>query len=96
MVGAVLVGILTVSIKLEEADVFPSLTDTVMIHVPDSPAAGVTVIVRLTSLPPRTILSSGTMVVLEEAVCRVSFSIAVSSSPMVKLRLSVAWPVLMV
>ena len=66
MVGGVLAAF-TVNTKLVEAVSVPSLTVTVIVEVPLSPAAGVMTTLRSASvLPPKMILASGTSVALDE------------------------------
>src|SRR6188508_3301116 len=65
MVGAVLA--LTVNTKLVEAVSVPSLTVTVMVEVPLSPAAGVMTTLRLAPVPPpKVMLAFGTKVAFDE------------------------------
>ena len=85
-VGALLVGAAAVSTKVSLADREPSRTVTVIVAVPLWPAAGVTVTVRLASLPPNTMLASGTRVVFDEPPSRVRLASAVSTSPTVMAR----------
>jgi hypothetical protein len=61
----------------------PSLTLTVMVAVPDFPAAGVTVTVRFAPEPPNTIFAVGTSVVDEDVPETVRLAAAVSASPIV-------------
>ena len=58
---------------------------SVIVVVPDCPVAGVTVTVRLSLLPPNTILALGIRSGFEEAPVRRSEAAAVSASPIVKL-----------
>src|SRR6266481_3940611 len=60
-----------------------SLTEIVMLAVPNWFAAGVTVTVRLLPLPPKTMLAGGTRVGLEELELKVSSVAGVVSSPTV-------------
>ena len=57
---------LTVRVKLVLVLSKPSLTVRVIVAVPVCPLAGVTVTERLAPLPPKTILTLGTRVGLEE------------------------------
>src|SRR4051795_13054776 len=77
--------LLTVNRKLASTLYCPSLTLTVMVAVPDWPAAGVTVTVRLAPLPPRLMLPRGTRAGLEELLLRIRLARPVSTSPIVKL-----------
>ena len=82
---------ITVRTKVSNAELVPSETVTVMVAVPQLPAAGMTFRVRLASLPPRTRLAGlfGTRVVLLEVAVTVREPGAVSTSPTVKLKLPV-------
>lgn len=71
IVGAVFTS-LTVTRKLSLALNVPSLTTIVTVALPTLPAAGVTVTVRLTSLPPSTIPPSGTSTASEVEAVTVS------------------------
>ena len=62
----------------------PSLTVMVMVELPLSPVTGVIVTVRLEPLPPKTILASGTKVVLLEAPVTIKSATALSESFTVK------------
>src|SRR6187551_1604885 len=82
MVGAVLA--LTVNTKLVEAVSVPSLTVTVMVEVPLSPAAGVMTRLRLAPVPPpKVMLAFGTNVAFDEVPETVNPVGCVSASPMV-------------
>src|SRR5688572_9938446 len=84
---AVIVGAplaLTVSTKLVEVVVVPSLTFTVIVLVPLSPFAGVMTRFRFAPLPPITILAFGMRVVLEDVAVTVNEPGGVSGSPTVK------------
>src|SRR6185436_4978191 len=84
MVGAVLAA-LTVRTKLVEAVNVPSLTVTVMVEVPLSPAAGVITRLRLAPFPPpKVMLAFGTKVAFDEVPETVKPVGCVSASPMVK------------
>jgi hypothetical protein len=84
IVGAVFgAGAWTVKVNALFAVFVPSLTVTVIVAVPDLPAAGVTVTVRLAPLPPNTMFAVGTKVVEEEDLLSVRFAAAVSASPIV-------------
>ena len=61
----------------------PSETLTVIVVLPDSSPAGVTVTVRFVSVPPKTMFAVGTSVVSEELPDTVKLAAAVSTSPMV-------------
>src|SRR6186713_756188 len=83
MVGAVLA--LTVKTKLVEPVSVPSLTVTVMVEVPLSPAAGVMTRLRLAPVPPpKVMLAFGTNVAFDEVPETVNPVGCVSASPMVK------------
>src|SRR6186713_1295802 len=83
MVGAVLA--LTVKTKLVEPVSVPSLTVTVIVEVPLSPAAGVMTTLRLAPLPPpKVMLATGTNVAFEEVPETVKPVGCVSASPIVK------------
>src|SRR6187431_3140651 len=83
MVGAVLAA-LTVRTKLVEAVSVPSLTVTVIVEVPLSPAAGVMTTLRLAPVPPpKVMLAFGTKVALDEVPETVKPVGCVSASPMV-------------
>ena len=72
MVGGVLAAF-TVNTKLVDAVSVPSLTVTVMVEVPLSPAAGVMTTLRPASVPPpKMILATGTSVALDEVAERVN------------------------
>src|SRR5215470_18415459 len=86
MVGAVLDDGVTVNRKEVLALLVPSLTVMVMVAVPDWPAAGVTVTVRLAPEPPKTMLALGTRVGLEELPLRERLASGVSGSLMVNGR----------
>ena len=73
----------TVRTKLVDELSVPSLTVTVIVEVPLSPAAGVITTLRLAPLPPKVMLATGTKVVFEEAADRVKLLGSVSASPMV-------------
>ena len=75
---------LTMTKKYSLVDSVPSLTVTVMVADPDSLSAGVTVTVRLASLPPKTILPLGTTAVLDEDENSVKLPDEDSVSPIVK------------
>ena len=75
----------TVSTNVSLVLTVPSLTVTVMVAVPDWPAAGVTVTVRLAPFPPNTMLFVGTKVRFEDALLRLRLFDDVSKSPIVKL-----------
>jgi len=62
----------------------PSFTITVTVTVPLSPATGVTVTVRAAPAPPKTILATGTSVLLLESAASVNTATGVKSSPTVK------------
>jgi len=83
---AEMVGEPTVTLKVVVESLKPSLTFTVMIAVPCKAAAGVTVMVRLAPLPPKTMfgLPFGTRMVSEEVAVTVSEPAAVSASSTVK------------
>src|SRR6186713_1340578 len=83
MVGAVLA--LTVNTKFVEAVSVPSLTVTVMVEVPLSPAAGVMTTLRLAPVPPpKVMLAFGINVAFDEVPETVNPVGCVSASPMVK------------
>ena len=73
-------GELTVSRKLLLAVKEPSLTITVIVAVPASPATGVTVTVRLVPAPPKTMLFVGTKFVFAEDADRTRLATGVSRS----------------
>src|SRR4030095_13639953 len=81
MVGAVLA--FTVNTKFVEAVSVPSLTETVMVVVPLSPATGVMTTLRFAPVPPKVILAFGTNVVFDEVPETVNPVAGVSASPMV-------------
>ena len=81
MVGGVLA--FTVKTKLVEALRVPSLTVTVMVVVPFSPATGVMTTFRLAPVPPKVMLAFGTRVVFDELPASVKLPGGVSASPMV-------------
>ena len=83
MVGASFTA-LTVTKKYSLVDSVPSLTVTVMVADPDSLSAGVTVTVRLASLPPKTMFPLGTTVVSDETALKIRLPVDVSTSPMLK------------
>ncbi|MEO5332972.1 MAG: hypothetical protein H7839_13215, partial [Magnetococcus sp. YQC-5] len=62
----VMTGAETVTEKFVLAVALPSFTATVIVALPDCPDAGVTVTVRLPPDPPKTMLASGTKVLLDE------------------------------
>src|SRR5438046_2698303 len=71
-----------VTTKLIEAARPPeSVTCTVMVFVPVTFVAGITVTVRFESAPPNTMFWSGTRLVFEESAERTSSLAAVSKSP---------------
>jgi hypothetical protein len=80
----------TVRVKLVEVSSVPSLTVMVIMEVPVTPGAGVTVTVRLAPLPPKLMLATGTKVVLLEPALTVRLPGAVSASPTVKAIAGVA------
>ena len=83
MVGGVLA--ITVRTKFVEAVSVPSLTVTVIVAVPLSPAAGVMTTVRSAPVPPpKVMLALGTSVAFEEVAESVNPLGGVSASPMVK------------
>src|SRR6187200_3620576 len=83
MVGAVLA--LTVNTKFVDAVSAPSLTVTVMVEVPLSPAAGVMTRLRLAPVPPpKVMLAFGTNVAFDEVPETVNPVGCVSASPIVK------------
>src|SRR5262249_40881940 len=63
----------------------PSLTVTVTDAVPDWPATGVRVAVRLAPLPPKTMFASGSSAWFDEPPLTVRLATGVSTSPTVKL-----------
>ena len=83
MVGGVLAAF-TVNTKLVEAVRVPSLTVTVIVEVPLSPAAGVITALRPAPLPPKTILATGISVASEEVADSVNAFGEVWASPTVK------------
>ena len=84
-------GAFTVSLKLvDPVSPPPSRTDNVMVVIPLFPLTGVTITVRAVPTPPKTILATGTSVVLLEAPVTVSDAAAVRSSPTVKDKEEVA------
>jgi hypothetical protein len=85
MVGVSLTEV-TVTWNDVEVDAAPSLTVTVMVTVPERFADGVTVTVRVSPDPPKTIPVNGTSVVLLDARLRVRDPTAVSTSPTTKAR----------
>src|SRR3954465_14527698 len=66
----VVIVALTFRRKLERAFSEPSLTARAIVDVPDCPAIGVKVTVRLAPEPPKTTLASGINVGLEEEPLR--------------------------
>ena len=74
----------TVNINAVEANRTPSLTVRVVVVVPLRPVLGVMTTLRVASLPPNTILASGTSIVFEDVPESVRTSGDVSGSPMVK------------
>ena len=74
----------TVSRKVSLRVLEPSLTVTVIVDVPDWPAAGVSVRVRDAPLPPKVIFAFGTSVGLDEEPDSVRLAAGVSRSPTVK------------
>ena len=86
----------TVSAKIEDAVVVPSLTVSVRTVVPDCPGAGVTVIVRLAPDPPNTMFATGTSVGFDELPLRVKLAVGVSRSPIVRGSGPTARPMLVV
>src|SRR6266576_3369276 len=77
-------SVFTVSRKLLLARNCPSLTLTVIVALPVSSVASVTVTVRVAPLPPNTMLFSGTSVGLDELPLNVRLPATVSTSPIVK------------
>src|SRR5690606_13351912 len=86
MVGGVLTGAggLTVTTKLVLAVREPSETVRVIVAVPDWPATGFTVTVRLAPLPPSTMFDTGTSAVFDEERLIVRLPAAVCASATVK------------
>src|SRR5688572_6493782 len=83
MVGGVLAGF-TVNTKFVEAVSVPSLTVTVIVAVPLSPATGVMTTLRLAPFPPpKVMLAFGTSVAFDEVPESVNPLGGVSASPMV-------------
>ena len=82
IVGAVLAATVRTNESLSVSA--PSLTVTVMVDVPVTPVAGVTVTVRLPPEPPNTTFATGTSVVLLLAALNVRLPAAVSASSTVK------------
>ena len=64
------VSVPTVTVKLVFVTNVPSVTLSVIVETPVCPLAGVTVTVRLVSVPPITTLALGTSVVFEDDDCR--------------------------
>src|SRR5437867_6410239 len=95
IVGVVL-GALTVRVKLVLALRVPSLTVSVIVAVPTWPLAGVTVTVRFPPLPPNTMFALGTSVGLEELADTVRLVSGVRASLTVKASGPVEPPALMV
>src|SRR5262249_47213323 len=83
---------LTVSWKIEVVASRPSLTVTLMMLVPNWPAAGVTVTVRFAPLPPNAMPAFGTSVVFDELPLTVRLAAGVSASPTVNAIAPVAVP----
>src|SRR5260370_37824954 len=65
-------------------DAMPSLTEIVIVAVPNVFVKGLRVTVRLLLLPPKTMLVFGTRLVLDDAAESVSAAAEVSASPIVK------------
>src|SRR5262245_66310375 len=76
---------LTVSTNGSLAERAPSLTVTVIVAVPDWPAAGVTVTVRLAPLPPKRMLRKGTSVGLDDPPLSIRVPAGVWAPPTVNV-----------
>ena len=85
----------TVSTNVSIPVAAPSATVTVIVVVPDSPAAGVAVRVRFSLAPPTERLPSGTSTWLLEVAVTVSAPAALSMSATVNARgpIGTCWPV---
>lgn len=84
---ALIVGALfptTVSTKLEDAVLVPSLTVIVMVDVPLSPSTGVIVTVLAAPVPANEIFATGTRLTLEDVAVSSKLFNGVSASPIVK------------
>ena len=80
----------TVIVKLVLVTNVPSVTLSVIVETPVCPLAGVTVTVRLVSVPPMTTFALGTKVVLDEVLLTDRMVVFNSASPIVKGSAAVA------
>ena len=78
------VSVPTVTVKLVFVVNVPSVALSVIVEVPVCPLAGVTVTVRLVSVPPMTTFALGTKVVFDDALFTDRMDVFSSASPIVK------------